>query len=84
VLARERRRAILGHAERLARMPRRDGRCNVAFVGRWARYWFAPGGRYTVAILRVVVAVSVLMSLLATFQGAVPYDSIARRKPLAL
>lgn len=32
-------------------------------MGRWDRYWFAPGGRSTVAILRVAVAVSVLLSL---------------------
>jgi hypothetical protein len=32
-------------------------------VGRWDRYWFAPGGRTTVAVLRIAIAISVLMSL---------------------
>lgn len=32
-------------------------------VDRWRRYWFAEGGRYTVAILRVAVAASVLLCL---------------------
>jgi hypothetical protein len=32
-------------------------------VSRWHRYWFAEGGRYTVAILRVAIAASVLLSL---------------------
>src|SRR5262245_46927118 len=38
-------------------------RCNVPFVNRWQRYWFADGGRYTVAVLRMAIAVSVLLSL---------------------
>lgn len=33
------------------------------FVDGWHRYWFAEGGRYTVAILRVAIAASVLLSL---------------------
>ncbi len=32
-------------------------------MGRWQRYWFAEGGRHTVAVLRVAVAACVLMSL---------------------
>ncbi|MBA3394751.1 MAG: hypothetical protein H0T89_19045 [Deltaproteobacteria bacterium] len=32
-------------------------------MGRWQRYWFADGGRYGLAIVRIAVAVSVLMSL---------------------
>ncbi len=32
-------------------------------VNRWHRYWFADGGRYTVAVLRVAIAASVLLSL---------------------
>jgi hypothetical protein len=32
-------------------------------VNRWDRYWFADGGRYAVAVLRVAIAVSVLLSL---------------------
>lgn len=35
----------------------------MRFVGRWHRYWFAEGGRYTVAVLRVAIAASVLLSL---------------------
>lgn len=35
----------------------------MRFVGRWHRYWFADGGRYAVAVLRVAIAVSVLLSL---------------------
>jgi hypothetical protein len=32
-------------------------------VDRWRRYWFAEGGRYTLAVLRIAVAASVLLSL---------------------
>jgi hypothetical protein len=32
-------------------------------VGRWRRYWFAEGGRATLAVLRIAVAASVLLSL---------------------
>jgi hypothetical protein len=32
-------------------------------VTRWQRYWFAEGGRYTVAVLRLAIAVSVLFCL---------------------
>ena len=30
---------------------------------RWQRYWFAEGGRYGVAIVRIALAISVLMTL---------------------
>ena len=32
-------------------------------MDRWRRYWFVEGGRYTVAVLRVAIAVGVLLSL---------------------
>ena len=32
-------------------------------MDRWHRYWFAEGGRHTVAVLRVAVAASVLLTL---------------------
>ena len=32
-------------------------------MGRWQRYWFAEGGRTAVAILRIAIASSVLMTL---------------------
>jgi hypothetical protein len=32
-------------------------------VSRWRRYWFAEGGRYTAAALRVAIAAGVLLSL---------------------
>src|SRR5204863_3742952 len=32
-------------------------------VNRWQRYWFAEGGRYTVAFLRAAIAIAVLLSL---------------------
>ncbi len=32
-------------------------------VTRWQRYWFADGGRYAAAIVRVALAVAVLLSL---------------------
>jgi len=32
-------------------------------VTRWQRYWFADGGRWGVAIVRIAIAVSVLMTL---------------------
>ncbi|HSK03776.1 MAG TPA: hypothetical protein VK932_21130, partial [Kofleriaceae bacterium] len=32
-------------------------------MNRWDRYWFADGGRYAVAVLRVAIAASVLLSL---------------------
>jgi hypothetical protein len=37
-------------------------------VDRWHRYWFAEGGRYTVAMLRVAIAASVLLSLWRLWQ----------------
>jgi hypothetical protein len=37
-------------------------------VDRWHRYWFAEGGRYTVALLRVAIAASVLLSLWRLWQ----------------
>jgi hypothetical protein len=37
-------------------------------VNRWHRYWFAEGGRYTVAMLRVAIAASVLLSLWRLWQ----------------
>jgi hypothetical protein len=40
------------------------GRCTyLAHVTRWTRYWFADGGRFAVAILRIAIATSVLMTL---------------------
>lgn len=30
---------------------------------RWERYWFAPGGRYSIAILRIAIALAVWASL---------------------
>jgi hypothetical protein len=33
-------------------------------VGRWQRYWFADGGRTALAIVRICVAASVLLSLI--------------------
>src|SRR5262249_13219602 len=33
-------------------------------VDGWRRYWFADGGRYCAAIVRIGIAVSVLLSLL--------------------
>lgn len=44
-------------------MPERCRRCNVSPVGRWQRYWFSDGGRTALAIVRIAVAVSVLLSL---------------------
>jgi len=44
-------------------MPEAGSRCNVRFVGRWQRYWFADGGRHALAIVRVAVALSVIASL---------------------
>ena len=42
----------------------RVGRCTyLAHVSRWTRYWFADGGRYAVAILRIAIAVAVLLTL---------------------
>jgi hypothetical protein len=32
-------------------------------VNRWRRYWFAEGGRYSLAAVRIAVAASVLLSL---------------------
>jgi hypothetical protein len=32
-------------------------------VSRWTRYWFADGGRLAVAMLRIAIAVSVLLTL---------------------
>ncbi len=64
VLARERRGAILGHAERLPRLRKvATGGVLSRSVSRWRRYWFAEGGRYTAAALRVAIAASVLLSL---------------------
>src|SRR4051812_16980004 len=32
-------------------------------MGRWQRYWFGDGGRTSVAILRIAIATSVLLTL---------------------
>ncbi len=40
-----------------------DGSGNVSAVSRWQRYWFADGGRTALAIVRIAIAVSVLLTL---------------------
>jgi hypothetical protein len=40
----------------------RESRYSAA-VGRWDRYWFAAGGRYGAAILRIAIATAVLLTL---------------------
>src|SRR5690606_32311964 len=44
-------------------MPERGRRCNVSAVNRWQRYWFSDGGRTSLAIVRIAVAASVLLTL---------------------
>ncbi len=40
-----------------------DLRANVHVVSRWQRYWFAEGGRFAAAVLRIAIAIAVLLSL---------------------
>jgi hypothetical protein len=37
-------------------------------VGRWQRYWFADGGRYAAAVVRITIATSVLLTLVRLHQ----------------
>src|SRR5688572_24846299 len=44
-------------------MPEERPRGSVRRVSRWHRYWFADGGRFAVALVRIAIATAVLMSL---------------------
>jgi hypothetical protein len=50
-------------------------------AARWNGYWFASGGRYSIAVLRIAVAVSVWMSL---DQMAATWVDIPSYRPIGL
>src|SRR4051812_796231 len=46
----------------------------------WRRYWFADGGRYSVAILRIAVGLAVWLSI-AKMQGSWPANAPGAPSP---
>ena len=44
-------------------MPDARPQGNVGVVSRWQRYWFADGGRFAAAVVRIAIAAAVLMTL---------------------
>lgn len=68
-------------------MPERGRRCNVSAVSRWQRYWFSDGGRTSLAIVRIAVAASVLLTLVRlddVFSAGVLPGSPALYRPVGL
>lgn len=51
-------------------------------MNRWQRYWFAPGGRYSAAAVRIAIALSVLWTL--SRMTAEGYVAEPHTAPLAL